>query len=64
MHVAVITRPSLQLKLKSDENGHALKAASDAISCFIDMFFHFFENTNYFLHINYFLTNILFNFEN
>ena len=46
LHVAAVTQPSLQAKLKSDENGHALKAASDTISCFVDMFLHFFENTN------------------
>ena len=40
---------SLQAKLKSDGNGYgyALKAASDTISCFVDMFLHFFENANY-----------------
>ena len=42
LHVAAVTQPSLQAKLKSDENGHALKAASDAISCLADMFLHFF----------------------
>ena len=31
MLVGMITRPSLQANLKSDENGHALKAASDTI---------------------------------
>ena len=64
MCVAVIIEPSLQAKLKSDENGHALKVASDTISCFVDMFLHFFENANYFHHNNYFLTNILFHFKN
>ena len=64
MRVAVITRPSLQEKVKSDENGHALKAASDTISRFVDMFSHFFENANYFHHTNYFLTKIMFHFEN
>ena len=49
VYVAAVTRPSLQAKLKSDENSHALKAASDTISCFVDMFLHFFENANYFL---------------
>ena len=29
-------------KLKLDEKGHALKAASDTISSFADMFLHFF----------------------
>ena len=43
LHVAVLTQSSLQAKLKSDENGHTLKAASDTISCFEDMFFHFFR---------------------
>ena len=32
------TRTFLQPKLKSDENGCALKWASDTISCFVDMF--------------------------
>ena len=36
--VAVVTQPSLQGKLKLDENGHALKRASDMISCFVDIF--------------------------
>ena len=43
-HVAAVTRPSLQGKLKSDENGRALKAVSDTISCFVDILLHFFEN--------------------
>ena len=64
MHVAVVIQPCLQAKLKSDENGHALKMASDMISCFVDMFLHIFENASYFHHTNYFLTNIQFNFEN
>ena len=34
---------SLQANLKSNENGHALKAASDTISSFADMFFIFFQ---------------------
>ena len=58
MCAAVITQPFLQAKLKSDENGHALKVASDMISWFVDMFLHFFENTNFCF------TNILFHFEN
>ena len=33
----------------NDKNDHALKASSDTISCFVDMFLHFFENANYFL---------------
>ena len=41
LHVAAVTRPSLQAKLKSDENGHALKVASDTISCFVDAFTFF-----------------------
>ena len=49
LHVAAVTRPSLITKLKSDENSHALKAASDMHSCFVDMFLHFFKNANYFL---------------
>ena len=36
-------------KIKSDENGHALKVASDTTSCFVDISLHFFENANYFL---------------
>ena len=49
LHVTAVTRPSFKTKLKSDENGHALKAASDTFSCFVDMFLHFFKNANYFL---------------
>ena len=52
VYVAVVTRPSLQAKLKSDENGHVLEAASDKT------FLHFFENTNFCFN------NILFHFEN
>ena len=37
-HVAAVTGPSLLVKLKSDENCHALKAAPDMLSCFVDMF--------------------------
>ena len=48
-HVAVITQASLKAKLKSDENGHVMKVASDTLSCFVDMLLHFFEKTNYFL---------------
>ena len=44
--------------LKSDESGHALKAASDTISYFLNLFLHFFENSNFCF------TNILFHFEN
>ena len=64
LHVAVVTQPSLQAKIKSDENGHALKAAFDTISCFVDMILHFFENTDYFHNYYYFLTNIPFHFKN
>ena len=47
LHLAVVTGPYLKTKLKSDEYGHALKAASDTISFFVDMFLHFFfENAN------------------
>ena len=52
VYVAVVTRPSLQAKLKSDENGHVLEAASDKT------FLHFFENANFCFN------NILFHFEN
>ena len=38
-----VTQTSLPAKFKLDENGHALKAASDTISCFVDMFFTFFQ---------------------
>ena len=38
LHVAVVTRTSLQAKLKTDENGHALNVAPDTLSCFVDMF--------------------------
>ena len=37
-HVAAVTRPSLRVKLKLDENCHALKASSDTLSCFVGMF--------------------------
>ena len=49
LHVTAVTRSSLLAKLKSDENGHALKAASGTLSCFGDMFLHFFESADYFL---------------
>ena len=42
-------------KIKIGENGHALKAASDTLSCFVDMF----ETS-----ITFCFTNILFHFEN
>ena len=38
----LLTQPSLQAKLKSDENGHALKVASDTVFCFVDKFLLFF----------------------
>ena len=40
--VAVVTQPSLQLKLKTNENSHAWKVAPDTLSCLVDMFFTFF----------------------
>ena len=49
LHVTPVTRLSLLAKLKLDENGHALKAASDTLSCFADMFLHFFESADYLL---------------
>ena len=49
LHVAAVTQPFLQKKLKSDENDHAYKAASDTSSCFVDIFLHCFEKANYFL---------------
>ena len=36
--VAGVTRPSLQAKLKLDEDDHALKVASDTLSCFGDIY--------------------------
>ena len=42
LDVAVVTRTSLQAKLKTDENGHALKVAPDTFSCFVDIFSTFF----------------------
>ena len=59
LHVAGLTRPSLQPKLKSYENGHGLKAASDTISCFLDMLYIFSKTP-----ITFCFTNILFHFEN
>ena len=47
LHVAAVTWPSLQARLKSDENGHALQPASDTIFCWRVL--TFFENVNYFL---------------
>ena len=49
LHSIMITLSSLLAKLKLDENGHALKAALDVFSCFVDMFLHFFESADYFL---------------
>ena len=49
LYVAAVTQSSLLAKLKSDENSHILKAASDTLSCFVDMFLHFFQNAVYFL---------------
>ena len=49
LHVAAVSRQSLKAKLKSDENGHDLKAASDTLSFFVDILLHLFENANYFL---------------
>ena len=59
LHVAAITQPSLQAKLKSNENGHALKVVSDTISCFVDVLLHFSS-----LPITFYFTNIMFQFEN
>ena len=59
LHVAMVTRPSLQAKLKLDENAHALKATSDIIPCFVDMFLHFSK-----MPITFCFTNILFHFKN
>ena len=60
LHAAVVTQPSLQAKLKLDENGHALKAVSHTISCFVDMFLCFFSKTP----ITFCFTKVLFQFEN
>ena len=43
LNVAEVTWISLQAKLKTDENGHALKVAPDTISSFVDMFPTFFQ---------------------
>ena len=59
LHVAVVTQPSLQAKLKSDENGLALNATLDTISCFVDSFYIFSKTP-----ITSCFTNILFHFEN
>ena len=42
-----------------DENGHAMKAASDMFSCFVDMFYIFWKTL-----ITFCFTNILLHFEN
>ena len=49
LYVTAVTRSSLLTKLKLDENGHALKAASDTLSYFADTFLHFFESADYLL---------------
>ena len=59
LHVAAVTRPSLVAKLKSDENGHVLNAASDTLPCFVDVFTFFLK-----MPITFCFTNILFHFEN
>ena len=43
LHIAVVTWSSLQPKLKTDEYGHALKVTPNKLSCFVDMFFTFFQ---------------------
>ena len=47
LHVAAVIRPSLQRKLKFNENGLALKVASDILFC--RHAFTFFYNANYFI---------------
>ena len=59
LHVAAVTQPSLQTKLKTDENGHALKVAPDTLSCFVDIFYIFTK-----MLITFCFTNILFQFKN
>ena len=56
LHVALVTEPSLQVKLKFDENGYVFKVASDTISSFVDIF----SKTP----ITFCFTNILFHFQN
>ena len=58
LHVAAVILSSLLAKLKLDKNGHVLKAVSDTLTCFADMFLHFFENADFCF------PNILFHFEN
>ena len=48
LYIAAVTASSLLAKLKSDENSHALKAASDTLSYFVDMFFTFFQKRQLF----------------
>ena len=43
LHAVAVIPLCLLAKLKSDENGHALNVASDTLSCFVDMFLHFFR---------------------
>ena len=57
LHVVAVTRPSFQAKLKSEENNHALKVASDTFSRFGDVFY-FLENADFCV------INILLQFEN
>ena len=45
LHVAVVTRTSLQAKLKTDD--HALRIAADTLSCFVDMFSTFFRKRRF-----------------
>ena len=49
LHVTMVTRSSLLAKVKSDENGHTLKATSDTPSCFVEVLLRFFESVDYFL---------------
>ena len=49
LYVLVVTQPSLQAKLKSNENGNAPKVTLDTISCFVDILLYFFGSANYFL---------------
>ena len=52
LHVAMVTQPSLQTKLKLDENAHALKVMSDTIPCFVDMFLNVLKTPITFCFIN------------
>ena len=49
LHVTMVTRSSLLAKVKLDENGHALKVASDTPSYFVEVLLRFFESADYFL---------------